>query len=156
MHSISREVQVDSAKAVVAAYSIANNAFFLVSATASVDGWIQILDQKIQGIWLLGLPSTNPEVSQPNAWKIGMELKSGRIITFELYDTKTERGTVFLVRTLVNDTEAKPIDDFKKLKENGVCVTGRCMNPNVMLKDTILKMRDAGLFSYQLVNGRGK
>ncbi|KAI1459215.1 hypothetical protein F4805DRAFT_89889 [Annulohypoxylon moriforme] len=146
---------VDGQQADIVHFNLVRRAYFVISPTATRDGWLDFFNQTVDGIWLYALPSTNTQNSQPNGWKVAFELKSTKIITLELYDTKETFGTVFLVRTFTDNSDAAAPSDWKVLTTSGPCHAGRRMKAGVTLKDIILKIQAAGLINYQLKEGRG-
>ncbi|KAI1211505.1 uncharacterized protein F4807DRAFT_472964 [Annulohypoxylon truncatum] len=156
MQSYTRHVLVDGVPRDAVQFEFAKQAFFVVLITASYDEWLEFSSQTIDSIWLYALPSADVQNSQPNAWKIAIELKSTKMVTLELYDTNEACGTVFLVRTYTDDPNAASLSGWKNLTSNSVSHAGRRINAGVTLKDIILKVQAVGLLTYQLKDGRGR
>ncbi|KAI0012345.1 hypothetical protein F4779DRAFT_86449 [Xylariaceae sp. FL0662B] len=149
MYPIVRKVVIDGVKAVVAQFQFAFMAYFAVTTTTSLEAWDNIIDKKVSSIWVFALPTFD---GKPNRWKIGLMLSDDQIITMELYDTGTSKGTVFLARPITDKPDA---NHFRKLMDIRAMVTGRRMKSTVSFRDIILKIEAARLFKYQLHNGRG-
>ncbi|KAI1418592.1 hypothetical protein F5Y13DRAFT_184233 [Hypoxylon sp. FL1857] len=145
-------VVVDSANAVVTQFQFAELAYFLHSPSTPQGTWRMLCGKPVQSIWVYALPSVD---WKPNPWKICLEFDGGKMITLELYDTKTGSGTVVLVRSLTEDADANPKDDFDEFSKIKVTCAGRPTKDNVTLRDIILKIQAADLLTYQLSKGRG-
>ncbi|KAI0838704.1 hypothetical protein F5Y06DRAFT_296316 [Hypoxylon sp. FL0890] len=151
--SRARDVTVDGADAVVTRFQFASMAFFLHTPSTPQGTWRKICGKPVQGIWVYALPFTD---MKPNPWKIALEIEGGKMLTLELYDTKSKRGTVFLVRPLTGDVDANPKDDFlKKFPKIRLTCAGRRVLGNITIRDIILKVQAANLLKYQLSDGRG-
>ncbi|OTA90994.1 hypothetical protein M434DRAFT_13505 [Hypoxylon sp. CO27-5] len=148
-----REVEVDSVESVVSQFRFAPMAYFLHSPATPQATWRNICSKIVSSIWVFALPLVD---SGPNTWKIALELDGGKMVTLELYNTKTRSGTVCLIRSLVEDADVDTSGDFfKTFKSVNVTRAGRRMQDNVTLRDIILKIQTANLLKYQLNEGRG-
>ncbi|KAI1140329.1 hypothetical protein F5Y05DRAFT_411385 [Hypoxylon sp. FL0543] len=126
-------VVVDSTSAVVSRFQFAPISFFLHSPSTPQHTWRDIC----------GKP-------------IALEVEGGKIVTIELCDTDSKRSTVFLVRSLTEDTDANPRDDFfKRFMKLKVASAGRLIKGKVTIRDIILEVQAANLTKYQLADGRG-
>ncbi|KAI1459214.1 hypothetical protein F4805DRAFT_455991 [Annulohypoxylon moriforme] len=131
-------------------------AFFVLSETADESTWVEFLSQPVDSLWLFALPSPDISTSAANPWKIALELQGGKMVTMELYDTQSETGAVFLVRTYTDKKNAQLLDDWRELTTNSNSHVGRRMNTDVRFKQIVLEIEAAGLMNYQLKDGRGR
>ncbi|KAI1081107.1 hypothetical protein F5B20DRAFT_579486 [Whalleya microplaca] len=145
-------VEIDGAKASVAQFQFATKAYFAVTAATTPEAWTDIIDQKVGSIWVFALPTLD---GNPNSWKIGFKLDDDRIITIELYDTKTSSGVVLLARPITDDPSMSPDAHMAVLTKIRATGVGRRMKDNVSVRDIVLKIQEAGLLKYELLNGRG-
>ncbi|KAI0144079.1 hypothetical protein F4776DRAFT_675641 [Hypoxylon sp. NC0597] len=146
------EVEVDSVKTIVTQFRFAPMAYFLHSPATPQETWRDICSKPMQSIWVYAFPLVD---EGPNTWKLALELDGGKIVTLELYNTKTRSGTVFLVRSLTEDVDGNTSDDYRNLMRIKVTCAGRRMQDNITLRDIILKVHGANLLKYQLSEGRG-
>ncbi|KAL7623058.1 hypothetical protein AAE478_006737 [Parahypoxylon ruwenzoriense] len=155
-HAVIHKVLVDSANASVAHYGFAADAYFLLPSRISnipMDNtWDWVCSETIKGIWLFALPAT---VGKPNAWKIAFELETDAIVTLELYDTRTTRGLVLLVRSIRGDASIGGSDHFLALTKTKAVLYGRRMKNVMTLRDIVAKLQSWGLLKYRLKDGRG-
>ncbi|KAI1211506.1 uncharacterized protein F4807DRAFT_458402 [Annulohypoxylon truncatum] len=151
-----RYVPVDGAATDVLQFRFADGAYFVLSETANVFSWLNYCDRTISSIWVYALPSPDQRASAPNPWKIALELQNSKMITIELYNTESVKGTVFMLRTFTDNKDEGNSNDWKKLTTNGICHIGRRMNAGITLRDVILQVQASGLSTYQLKDGRGR
>ncbi|KAI2625950.1 hypothetical protein GGR54DRAFT_637722 [Hypoxylon sp. NC1633] len=153
MDTATCDVVVDSAPAVVTQFRFAPLAYYLHTPSTSQKDWHVICGLPLTAIWLYAPPSAD---SQPNDWKIGLELSRGDIMTLELYDTETSAGSVLLIRPLITDAPAETRIGYSKLTEIRAACIGRPIKGEVALFDIITKLKATNLLKYQLENGRGR